>query len=279
MKIGVFDSGLGGLAILKQFLKRLPQYDYIYLGDSARLPYGGRSNEVIYEFTLQAVDYLFKNNCALIILACNAATGAALRRLQREYLPKHYPDRRILGVIRPAVEEALDNGIKKVGVIATYATVKTESFPKELKKLKGEIEVVQQACPLLVPIIEEGEIEWEGLISILQKYLSPIKKSRVDALILGCTHYELIADKIKTQVDGIKVISEGKVTADKLLDYLTRHPEIAEKLTHSKTRTYLFTDFNERYKKMADMFLDKHLQTNDKMTHVHLPQVELEYNT
>ena len=259
MKIGVFDSGLGGLAILKEFLKLLPDYDYIYFGDNANVPYGGKNPEAIYNLTEKAVDYLFKKDCELIILACNTATAVALRKLQQKYLPVHYPDRRILGVICPTVETVVEGGYNRVGVIGTYALVISKSFVAELKKFNKSIKVFQQACPLLVPIIEEGEIHWDGLDSILNKYLKPLKKEKIDSLILGCTHYGLIDDKIKKIIGPkIKIISEGKITALKLKDYLQRHPKIEKKLTKNKTRNYYFTDKSDRYKKLAKFFLGKH---------------------
>ena len=256
MNIGVFDSGLGGLSILRSVIKQLPEYNCIYLGDNARVPYGGRSRDSIYEYTVQAVDYLFKQNCQLIIIACNTATSVALRKIQQEWLPLHYPDRRILGVIRPAVEMVLQENCKNVGIIATRATVHSNSFLEEIHKLDPSITVTQQACPLLVPIIEEGELDWDGLDSVIDMYLQPLKSVKIDSLILGCTHYELIADKIKKHLDtSVKIIAEGAVTAEKLKKYLICHPEIDILLEKYSVHKYFFTDVSERYEQLAAMFL------------------------
>lgn len=256
MNIGVFDSGLGGLEIFRELLLKLPQYNYIFLGDNARVPYGGQSNEVIINYIKQAVDFLFKKNCKIIILACNTATAVALPKIQQEYLPKKYPDRRVLGVIRPTVEAVIEGRSKRVGVMGTHATIISQSFIKEFNKFDRSIEVFQQACPLLVPIIEEGEIEWEGLDSILKKYVIPLEKDRIDSLILGCTHYGLIGDKIQKLIGNkIHIISEGKVTVEKFEDYLKRHPEIEKQLTKGMQRTYYITALNERFKKMVKFFL------------------------
>lgn len=255
MNIGVFDSGLGGLTILKKIVKTLPQYNYIYLGDNARVPYGGRSAELIYQFTERAIEFLFKKDCVLIIVACNTASSVALRKIQREYLPKRYPNRRVLGVIRPVVEAVAEKKFSRVGVVGTRATVKSGSFVRELKKLNKQIRVLQKATPLLVPIIEEGELRWKGLELILEKYLSVFKKNTQQALILGCTHYELIEKKIKKQLGKTVVIGESKAVAEKLVDYLKRHPEIEARLEKQGQRQYYFTDANPRFLKLAKFFL------------------------
>ena len=257
-KIGIFDSGLGGLSILKEILRELPEYSYVYLGDNARVPYGGRSTELIYQFTKQAVDFLFENNCQLIILACNSATASSLRKIQQEYLPKHYPRKKVLGVIRPAVEKVIELKAKRVGVIGTYATVNSKSFVHEIKKLNPQVEVYQNAAPLLVPIIEEDEINWAGCDLILRKYLDPLIKKKIDTLILGCTHYGLIADKIQKIIGkNVNVITEGEETAEKLKNYLKRHAELERQLIKNMSRQYFVTDLNERYKKMAELFLGR----------------------
>ncbi len=271
MKIGIFDSGLGGLSILRELIKDLPKYDYVYLGDNARVPYGGRSTELVYKFTKQALDFLFAKNCLLVIIACNTATASALKKIQQEYLPKKYPDRKVLGVIRPAVEAAIEGQYKKVGVIGTHTTINTETFVKELKKLSPQIEVFQQACPLLVPIIEEGELDWEGLNLILDKYFSDLKKEQIDSLILGCTHYGLIEKNIqKTIGKNVKIISEGKEVAKKLKDYFKRHPETEKKLTENKTRQYFVTDLNPRYLQMAKLFLGSQLRPEENLNLVEI---------
>ncbi len=256
MNIGVFDSGLGGLTIFKELLKGLPQYNYLYLGDNARVPYGGRSPQVIYEFTRQAVDFLFKKDCQLIILACNTATANALRRIQHEYLPKHYPHRRVLGIIRPSIEAVTESDAKKVGVIATWATVSSQSFVKEIKKINSDIEVLQQAGPLLVPFIEEGETNGPILERVLRRYLHPLIQENIDSLILGCTHYGLIKKTVK-KITGpkIKIVTEGEIVAAKLKDYLKRHPAIAKKLGKSRGRQYFITDYSPRYRQLVKLFL------------------------
>ena len=266
MNIGVFDSGLGGLTVFKELLKKLPDYNYLYLGDNARVPYGGKSEKIIYTYIREAVDFLFKKNCLLVILACNTATAVALRKIQREYLPKKYPDKKVLGVIRPTVESVIDAGYKKIGVIGTYALVISKSFVKEIKKFDKSVEVYQKACPLLVPIIEEGEIDWQGLDMILKKYLQPLKNNNIDSLILGCTHYGLIDDKIHKIIGtGVHIVTEGNVTALKLKDYLIRHPEIEKHLGKDRQREYYVTDLNIRYKKMIQLFLEKYFDKKDSL--------------
>ncbi|MFC1790375.1 glutamate racemase, partial [Patescibacteria group bacterium] len=196
--VGVFDSGFGGLEIFREIVKKLPDYDYLYLADTARAPYGTRSQEVIYNFTLQAVDFLFKQGCPLVILACNTASSKALRKIQQEYLPQKYPERRVLGVLIPACEEAVEKtSNNKVGVLATEGTVSSKAFVKELKKIKPEVEVSQQAAPLLVSIVESGEHEGEIADLALKNYLEPLLGKEIDTLILGCTHYGILRDKIK----------------------------------------------------------------------------------
>jgi len=256
MKIGVFDSGLGGLTILRELLKCLPEYDYIYLGDNARVPYGGRSPEIVYEFTKKAIDFLFKKNCQLIILACNTATATSLRKIQQEYLVKNYPNRRVLGVIKPAIEALQQLKFHRVGIIGTYTTVQSKAFVKEAKKELVKKQVFQKACPLLVPIIEEGEIGWKGLDLILKKYLRFLKEKKIDSLILACTHYGLIKKNIQKIVGSrVKIICEAEETAVKLKKYFYKHPEIEKKLSKEFRRDLYITDLNKRYQKMADWFL------------------------
>ena len=254
--IGVFDSGFGGLVVLREFLQLLPQYDYLYLGDNARIPYGTRSDRVVIRFTEQAVDYLFRQGCRLIVLACHTASARALRRIQQVWLPERYPDLRVLGVLIPTVEEAVARTrSKRIGVIATEGTVISQSFDLELKKLDSEVEVIQQACPLLVPIIESGEQEWEGTGLILRRYLAPFK-DRVDTLILGCTHYSILKDQVQAILGpGHELICSGQVTAAKLVDYLRRHPEMETRLSRRGTRRYLTTDLTPRFAQLASLFM------------------------
>jgi glutamate racemase len=254
--IGVFDSGFGGLVVLREFLQVLPDYDYLYLGDNARIPYGTRSDRVVIRFTQQAVDYLFRQGCRLIVLACHTASARALRRIQQVFLPARYPDHRVLGVLIPTVEEAVARSRgKRIGVIATEGTVTSQSFELELKKLDPEVEVVQQACPLLVPIIESGEQDWEGTTLILRRYLAPFQ-GRVDTLILGCTHYSILKEQIGALLgNGQELICSGQVTAAKLVDYLKRHPEMESRLSRGGTRRYLTTDLTPRFAQLASLFM------------------------
>lgn len=260
--IGVFDSGFGGLEILSEIVKELPEFDYIYLGDTARTPYGTRSQEIVYTFTKQAVDSLFKENCQLIILACNTASSRALRKIQKEYLPKYYPERRVLGVLIPASEEAIKKTKnKKIGVLATEGTVSSKAFVRELKKIDREIKVFQNAASLLVPIVESGEQNSEITDLALRNYLSPLIKKGIDTLILGCTHYGILQKKIKQVIDrNIILIVEGKVVAKKLKDYLKRHPEIEKRLTRGKRTIFLTSDLSEKFKKLGSLFFGEKIQ-------------------
>lgn len=255
--IGVFDSGFGGLVVLREFLRVLPHYDYLYLGDNARIPYGTRSDRVVIRFTEQAVDFLFRQGCRLIILACHTASAKALRTIQQGYLVEHYPQRRVLGVLIPTVEEALAASPgKRIGVIGTEGTVSSRSFEIELHKLDPEVRVFQQACPLLVPLIEEGEQDWEGTTMILRRYLAPLQEAGVDTLILGCTHYSILKERVASLMgDGIRLICSGQVTAGKLVDYLQRHPELEARLSRGGARRYLTTDLTPRFQLLASLFM------------------------
>jgi glutamate racemase len=261
--IGVFDSGFGGLVVLREFLGVLPQYDYLYLGDNARIPYGTRSDRVVIRFTRQAVEFLFRQGCRLIILACHTASAKALRTIQQTYLLEHYPDRRVLGVLIPTVEEALAASPKKrIGVIGTEGTVTSRSFELELHKLDPTVQVFQQACPLLVPLIEEGEQDWEGTAMILRRYLTSIQQAGVDTLILGCTHYSILKDRVAALMgNGARLICSGQVTATKLVDYLNRHPEIEAQLSRGRTRRYLTTDLTPRFQQLASLFMGRALDS------------------
>jgi glutamate racemase len=256
--IGFFDSGFGGLTILKEVVKILPQYSYIYLGDNARAPYGSRSQEVIYQFTVEGVVELFKRGAELVILACNTSSSSALRKIQQEFLPKYFPNKKVLGIIIPTAEEAkrftLSN---ELGILATGATVNSLSYPKEINKFFPKIKVYQQSCPLLVPIIESGEFEWPGLDLIIKKYLDELfqKSQRIDTIILGCTHYAIIEEKIKSRVSaGVKIISQGPIIAEKLKNYLLRHPEIGEKLSKTGEKIFFSTENSEKVKYFSSLF-------------------------
>jgi len=261
MNIGVFDSGLGGLSILKELIKKLPQYNYIYLGDNARVPYGGRSPEMVYKFTTHALDFLFSQNCHLVILACNTASSTALRKIQHKFIPQKYPDKKVLGVIKPTAETVVENTAKKVGIIATYSTVKSQSFIKEINKLNPSIKIWQNPAPLLVPIIEENELKWKGLKLILKKYLQPLLTHQINTLVLGCTHYGLIEETIQQMIGKkIKVIHQGKVVTQKLKEYLTKHPDLNRKLAKKSKYQFFVTDLSPRYEKMAHFFFSKPIQ-------------------
>lgn len=255
MNIGVFDSGLGGLTILKKLIKKLPQYNFVYYGDNARVPYGNRSREIIYQFTKEAVDFLIKKNCLLIIIACNTASATSLKKIQQEFLPVSYPDIKVLGVIKPAVEEIQKGNFNRVGVIGTRATINSEAYIHEIKKIKSGIKIFQKACPLFVPFIEDIRRNKEILKLLLKDYLTSLKKKNIDSLLLACTHYEIIEKEIKNFFGKqTKIITEGKVVAEKLKDYLVRHPEIEEKLDKQSQVEYHFTDSNSDYKRLMKLF-------------------------
>lgn len=257
--IGVFDSGLGGLTIFKYFLQALPKYNYIYLGDNARLPYGSKSPETIYNYTKEAVEFLFKEGCNLIILACNTASAQALRRLQQEYLPLHYPNRRILGVIRPMVEAVAHNrNYKHVGVIGTKATINSDAYKLELQKLNPGLVVSQQSAPLLVPLIEEGWTKKPETKMILKKYLRPLKTKQIDALILACTHYPFLYKEIDSIMGKrIKVLHPGEIITTSLKNYLTRHDELKLKPETEPTVQYYTTDDPKSFQALAETFLSQ----------------------
>lgn len=258
MKIGIFDSGLGGLFILKSIIKKLPNYDFLYLGDTQRTPYGNRSPDVVYQFTKEAVDYLFKKGCFLIILACNTASSLALRKIQREYLPKKYPKRRVLGVIIPTIEEAIKRKVKRIGVLATQSTVASEVFKKEIKKNNPQIKVFQKPAPLLVPLIENNGLKWAT--PILKNYLKPLIRKKVEIVILGCTHYPLLKNKIRKLVgSNVKALSQDEIIPQKLLDYFKRHPEIEEKLTKKGKKFFEVTDLTIYFQKTAQKWFGENI--------------------
>lgn len=234
----------------------MPRYNYIYLGDNANLPYGDKSKKEIRKLVVKAVKFLFKKNCFLILLACNTATANALRYIQKHLLPTYYPQRRVLGIIRPVVEyvSSLSYGI--IGIIGTSATVKSRSFVKELRKVNYGLPVYQKACPLLVPLIETGTISQPTIQKILKRYLLPLKRKKISHLILGCTHYGLIRDTIrKIMKTQTTVITEGEITANKLKDYLLRHPEIEHFLKKEGRRTYYASKPSKKYRKLMGIFL------------------------
>jgi glutamate racemase len=254
MQIGVFDSGLGGLLITHSIIQALPEYDYLYLGDTARVPYGSRSQEVIYRFTEEAVDYLFLQGCQLIIVACNTASAEALRRIQQEYLPRRYPTRRVLGVLIPAVEDTVTiTKTGRIGVLATQGTVRSGAFVREITKLKPDAYITQQPAPLLVPLIEMGGVKFAK--PILEEYLAPLRDDRIDCLMLGCTHYPILKDLItKLLGPAIRVIDQNEIVPRKLADYLRRHPEIETKLTKDRRRTFIVTDLTPHASALAEQW-------------------------
>lgn len=237
-KIGIFDSGVGGLLIARSIKKYLPEYDYVYLGDTKRVPYGNRSHETVYEFTCEALKYLFeKENCSLVILACNTASARALRKVQQEFLPKYFKNKKVLGVLIPTAEEVLN--YKKIGVLATKGTVSSHTFKTEIYKLNPKAKVFEVASPLLVPLIEEGENELAK--PILGKYLKNLLNKNIDSLVLGCTHYPILKKEFKALIPGnIKIISQDEIVPKKLKGYLEHHKEI--KLSQKSSIKILFTD-------------------------------------
>ncbi|WP_449024020.1 glutamate racemase [Prevotella pallens] len=268
--IGVFDSGYGGLTILKAIRELLPQYDYAYLGDNARAPYGTRSFDIVYQFTRQAVLKLFEMGCQLVILGCNTASAKALRSIQQNDLPKIDPQRRVLGVIRPTAEIVGKlTQTKHIGILATPGTIKSDSYNIEINKLWPELDVTGVACPLWVPIVENNEATGAGADYFVKKRIDHILwlDPDIDTLILGCTHYPILMPKIKQYVpDGIKIVSQGEYVAESLKDYLTRHTEIDARCTKNGTAHYYTTENAEKFKEVARIFV-----TNDiEVEHIDL---------
>lgn len=264
MKIGVFDSGYGGLTILGKIRNCLPQYDYLYMGDNARAPYGTRSFDVIYEYTWQAVDWLFQQNCRLVILACNTASAKALRSIQ---MNKINPEsQRVLGVIRPTVEaipQITLNG--HVGIMATPGTVLSESYVVELQKASIKpLSITQQSCPMWVPLIEAGELDGQGVDYFVKKYIEELltKDNQIDTLVLGCTHYPLLKDRIEGTLAGtnIKVVYQGDIVAQSLERYLSRHTEIEQVLSKSGSCRFVTTESAEKFDESASLFLKEQIK-------------------
>ncbi len=270
--IGVFDSGYGGLTILSKFKEILPQNDFIYLGDNARTPYGTRSFEIVYEFTLQAVNRLFELGCHLVILACNTASAKALRSIQINDLPRLDPDRRVLGVIRPTVECIDDiTQSRHVGILATSGTIKSESYIMEVRKLFPDIKVTGQACPMWVPLVEYNEAQAPGADYFVQKYIDELltKDNQIDTVILGCTHYPLLLSKIKQYMpEGVHIVSQGELVAHSLQDYLNRHPKMDVRCTRGGQCTYYTTEAEEKFAESASTFLNETI----KVSHLDLSE-------
>ena len=261
--IGVFDSGYGGLTILDKIREVLPEYDYIYLGDNARAPYGTRSFEVVYEFTRQAVNKLFDMGCHLVILACNTASAKALRSIKMNDLPGIDPARRVLGVIRPTVEcvgEISKN--QHIGVLATAGTIKSESYPLEIHKLFPEIQVSGTACPMWVSLVENNESQDEGADYFIRKYIDQLlsKDPQIDTVILGCTHFPILLPKIRQYIpEHISVIAQGEYVAESLKDYLKRHPEMDAKCTKNGNCQFYTTEAEEKFSESASTFLKQQI--------------------
>lgn len=251
MKLGFFDSGLGGLLIARSVRDLIPQYDTIYFGDTLHLPYGNRSFDALYAYSCRAMDFLFDEmDCKLIVTACNTVSAGVLRRLQQDYLIKKYPDRRILGVVVPTLETAIDRGFKNIGVIATNFTISSDVYPEELKKINPDIQIHQMNTPLLVPLIENGGMKW--IDSVIADYLQPMKDAKIECLILGCTHYSFIKNQISQFFDGsVEVISQDEIIPHKLVDYLRRHSEIDQVLDKNNQAEYFVSDLTPDYMRAA----------------------------
>ncbi len=263
--IGIFDSGYGGLTVMKEIVNSLPQYDYIYLGDNARAPYGNRSFETVYEYTLQCVNALFNKGCKLVILACNTASAKALRNIQQRNLPLMDSRLRVLGVIRPTTELiGTFSKTKQVGVLATLGTVTSNSYPIEIEKFFPEITVHQQACPIWVPLIENNEFDNTGADFFIQKHLNQLmaKSADIDTILLGCTHYPLLQHKIKALLpEGIALLSQGKIVANSLTQYLERHIELENLCSKNGKMAFYTTDSTEIFDQQAEIFFGKKLKS------------------
>lgn len=268
--IGVFDSGYGGLTILEEFRKKLPKYDYLYLGDNARAPYGNRSFDLVYEFTLQAVRYLFDQGCSLVILACNTASAKALRTIQQVDLPKLGADRRVLGILRPTVEVIGSlTHTRHVGLIGTPGTIQSGSYPIEITKFFPDIVLTGEACPMWVPLVENGEHESKGAEYFVKKNLDHLFQNdpEIDTLILGCTHYPLLLPLIERHVPkGVHIVSQGSYVAQSLITYLDRHQELASRCHRGGRTHYLTTESVQKFEDSASIFVKQPIRAE----HVHL---------
>lgn len=267
--IGIFDSGYGGLTVLSEIKTLMPEYDYIYLGDNARAPYGSRSFERVYQFTLEAVKWFFRQGCHLVILACNTASAKALRTIQQVNLPQLDPSRRVLGVIRPTAESVStlsESG--HIGILGTEGTIRSGSYELEIKKLYPDVTVTGESCPMWVPLVENREYDKPGADYFVQQHLGRIleKDPLIDTIILGCTHYPLLTEKITRYLpENVKIISQGKYVAESLKNYLQRHPEMDRNCTKNGNMYYFTTDSAERFGQQASIFLNEQvaaLQTN-----------------
>jgi glutamate racemase len=268
--IGVFDSGYGGLTVLKEITAKLPQYNYIYLGDNARAPYGSRSFETVYHYTLQCVKWFFEQGCPLVILACNTASAKALRTIQQNDLPKIAPEKRVLGIVRPTSEVIGQySKTKSVGVLATNGTVQSQSYEIEIKKFFPDITVTQEACPMWVPLVENNEYENHGADFFIKKNINNLfhKEKNIDTVLLACTHYPLLIKKITEYMPvDIKLISQGEIVANSLADYLFRHPEMEIQLSKNNERKFFTTDLVEDFNNHGKIFFGEEVHS----THLEL---------
>ena len=257
--IGLFDSGYGGLTVLSEIKALMPRYDYIYLGDNARAPYGNRSFERVHEFTLQAVEWLFSKGCHLVVLACNTASAKALRSIQQINLPLLDPERRVLGVIRPTAEQvATLTRSGHVGILGTEGTIGSRSYEMEIGKLHPGLTVTGEACPMWAPLVENREHDKPGADYFVKQHINRLleRDPRIDTIILGCTHYPLLLNKIRQYLpEGVQAIPQGRQVAESLLDYLQRHPRMEAKCTKNGTARYYTTDSPEKFNQMASLFM------------------------
>jgi glutamate racemase len=261
--IGIFDSGYGGLTILNSIMDCLPEYDYMYLGDNARAPYGNRSFEAVYQYTLQSVKWLFDKGCPLVILACNTASAKALRNIQQKDLPLIAPDKKVLGIIRPTAEvigSFSKNG--HIGVLGTYGTVQSESYIKEINRFFPDVKVYQQACPLWVPLVENNEINTVATELIVQNDLKKLFKQSadIDTILLACTHYPLLLNVIRRNIpEHINLVSQGNIIAESLKDYLSRHHEVKRQLSKNNKRLFFTTDDSQIFNELANTFFKEQI--------------------
>jgi glutamate racemase len=262
--IGVFDSGYGGLTVLREFVDRLPAYDYLYLGDNARAPYGTRSFDTVYRYTLQCVKWLLQQNCPLIILACNTASAKALRTIQQNDLQKLHPSARVLGVIRPTTEIiGKHTNTNSIGILATNGTVQSQSYLIEIDKFFPGVSIQQEACPMWVPLVENNEHQGEGADYFIEKHINNIlsRDKDIDTLLLACTHYPLLKDKIQKHLPvNVKLISQGEIVAESLKEYLHRHPEIEKQVSRQAKRAFYTTDSIEDFDNKATIFFGEGIE-------------------
>ena len=263
--IGIFDSGFGGLTIMKEITALLPEYDYYYLGDNARTPYGTRSFETVYKYTLESVKWFFDKGCPLVIIACNTASAKALREIQQIDLPEIAPEKKVLGIVRPTSEIiGTYSTSKKVGIMATTGTVLSDSYPIEINKFFPDVEVIQEACPMWVPLVENNEHQSPGADYFVKKRIQSLlkKNKNIDTVLLACTHYPLLKNKIEEFMPvGVQIVSQGKIVAESLADYLKRHPKIEQQITQNNIRKFYTTDDPNRFDEKASMFYGQFLQS------------------